>query len=439
MSAVDGVSSPAPVAAERARALANLFAKAVSLPLEKGCRFLLMFLAGRLLGEAGFGRFQFALTVTGFLAFGTDLGLGIWTTRALARSRADGAATVGTTLGLRALASLPYLVVTLAVAYALGPGETRGAFLLLGLAALGSAYADHVAAILRGYERLDDEARLNVARAALAGACGLGAFAAGRSLAALSAGMAVGAAAGCAYGAWMLRQRYPLFPSRFDRALAGRAARAALPLGLASLLSMLYFKGDVVLLHRLSTDAELGAYSAAYKLFEGSMILPAIVLSAAFPPLARAHGDRERQRRWERPVVTALLGLGLLVGAVLYFGRAPLIALFFGPAFGRASASLRLLALGVPLLYFNYGLTHFLIARDLGRRNLLFGALMLIVNVGINLAVIPRYGGPGAAAATTLTELFLTICCLLALGWQPSLATRPGPSPATASGARTSG
>jgi len=180
MSAVDGVSSPAPVAAERARALANLFAKAVSLPLEKGCRFLLMFLAGRLLGEAGFGRFQFALTVTGFLAFGTDLGLGIWTTRALARSRADGAATVGTTLGLRALASLPYLVVTLAVAYALGPGETRGAFLLLGLAALGSAYADHVAAILRGYERLDDEARLNVARAALAGACGLGAFAAGR-------------------------------------------------------------------------------------------------------------------------------------------------------------------------------------------------------------------------------------------------------------------
>jgi len=251
--------------------------------------------------------------------------------------------------------------------------------------------------------------------------------------------MAVGAAAGCAYGAWMLRQRYPLFPSRFDRALAGRAARAALPLGLASLLSMLYFKGDVVLLHRLSTDAELGAYSAAYKLFEGSMILPAIVLSAAFPPLARAHGDRERQRRWERPVVTALLGLGLLVGAVLYFGRAPLIALFFGPAFGRAAASLRLLALGVPLLYFNYGLTHFLIARDLGRRNLLFGALMLIVNVGINLAVIPRHGGPGAAAATTLTELFLTICCLLALGWRPSLATRPGPSPATASGARTSG
>jgi PST family polysaccharide transporter len=442
-----GGSSPEPAAAaaaaaaaaEKRRTVSNLLAKTISLPLEKGCRLALMVLAVRLLGAAGFGRFQFALTATTVLALGTDLGLGIWTTRALARSRARAAAVVGTTLGLRSLGAVAYVLATAAAAWAVGPGETRGALLLLGVAALASAYADHFAAVLRGYEQLDDEAWLNVGRAALGAGGGLVGFAAGRSLLALAAGVAAGTVAGCAYGAWMLRHRYRLLPAPFDRALARQAAREALPLGIASLLSLLYFKGDVLLLWLLTSDAELGAYGAAYKFFEGSMILPSILLAAAFPPLARAHGDRQRQDRWERAILGPLLGMGTLVGAVLYFARGPLVAVAFGPALGRATASLRVLALGVPLLFVNFGLTHFLIARDLGRRNLLFGLLMLFVNVGLNLIAIPRLAGPGAAWATTLTELFLTICCLGALGWQPLLSIRRRPGPATASRAQTSG
>jgi Na+-driven multidrug efflux pump len=73
------------------------------------------------------------------------------------------------------------------------------------------------------------------------------------------------------------------------------------------------------------------------------------------------------------------------------------------------------LALAVPILFVNYGLTHFLIARDLERRNVAFAGLMLVVNVGVNLVLIPRRGGPGAAWATLITEVVLTACCLLAL------------------------
>ncbi|MES1209717.1 MAG: polysaccharide biosynthesis C-terminal domain-containing protein [Pseudomonadota bacterium] len=40
---------------------------------------------------------------------------------------------------------------------------------------------------------------------------------------------------------------------------------------------------------------------------------------------------------------------------------------------------------------------------------------MLVVNVTANLLVVPRQGGPGAAWATLLTEVVLTICCLAAL------------------------
>ena len=53
---------------------------------------------------------------------------------------------------------------------------------------------------------------------------------------------------------------------------------------------------------------------------------------------------------------------------------------------------------------------------------------MLVVNITANLIVIPRLGGPGAAWATLVTELALTLCCLVALsGRQAGRASDPGP------------
>ena len=130
--------------------------------------------------------------------------------------------------------------------------------------------------------------------------------------AALAAGLlAVSVAA--LYGLRLLRRRYDLAPAAGVRPPPGLAAAAfaeALPLWLATLLSLLYFKGDIVILKIFSTDAEIGAYSAAYKVFEGLMIVPAVVLAATFTPLARAKADPARQRRWERGAGRVAAGAG---------------------------------------------------------------------------------------------------------------------------------
>lgn len=408
--------------AEGRAALGNLLLKAFSLPIERLCGLILVVVSAPLLGDESFGRFQFAATVTTMLAVGTDLGLAIWTTRALARRQGDVAAIVGTGLRVKAFATIPYAAVVAAAALAVGPGETRVALGLLAVAAIVTSFIDQLTAVLRGQERFADETRLNLARALLAtGAALLGLFV-GRSLATLAAGGAAGTVVAGGYGAWIVSVRHGLptpFSRRvFDRALARVAVREALPLWLAGLLSMLYFKGDVVLLRLLSDDAELGAYSAAFRIFEGTMLLPAVVLAATFPPLARAHGRRDtgQQRRWERSIAAALAVAGAVVGLALALGSAGVVRLAFGPEFARATPSLLVLALAVPLLYLNFGLTHFLIARDLGRKNLLFAGLMLLVNLAANLVLIPKHGGPGAAWATVITEAALTALCLVTLG-----------------------
>jgi O-antigen/teichoic acid export membrane protein len=415
---------------ELRRAVSNLSLKALSLGLERGCRLLVTVAAAPVLGQAAFGRFAFAWTVTALLALGTDLGLGLWTTRALARDRRDGERIVRVGLALRLLATLPYGLAVTAAAMLSADHELRVAISLLGVAALLNALADHVGAILRGYERFADEARLNGARAVATTAAGLGALDISRSLTGLCAGLAAAASATCVYGLVLTLRLHPLrgiaASLTLDRKLARSALEQSAPIWIAGLLSLLYFKMDTLLVRAFAGDAELGAYAAAYKFFEGAHLLPAAIMAVTFPTLARAHADPAGRRRLERRLGSGLLALGVGVGGVCFVGGPSLVEWVFGPGFQRATASLRVLALGVPLLYLNSGLTHFLVARNQERKNTWLALMMLAITLVLDLALIPRSAGPGAAVATVLAEVVLTAACLAVLGTgEASARARP--------------
>jgi O-antigen/teichoic acid export membrane protein len=273
---------------------------------------------------------------------------------------------------------------------------------------------------------------------------GLGALALQPSVGALAAGVMLGSVGAAAYGLWIVRHRYRLptlfahrpFDPSLRRSLARTAIRQAFPLWLATLMSLVYFKGDAVLLRLWAGDAAVGSYSVAFKLFEGTMILPSIVLAASFPSLVRAHDQVEaridaeapaHRRRAELGLGLGLLGLGGLVGAVLWATSATVIRLAFGPTFANAVPALRVLSLAIPLLFANYGLTHFLIARHLERYNLAFTIGLVILNLGSNWVLIPRWGALGAAWATLGTELALSVCCLVMLAERSPASSSPEP------------
>jgi O-antigen/teichoic acid export membrane protein len=418
------VIAPTRTGRDLRHALRSLPFKGLSLALERACGLGVVLLSAPRLGEAAFGRFAFASAVTAMLAFGTDLGLGLWTTRTLARHDElhDGhpSQVVRVALAIRSAAALPYsLAIAGVIVFVARPGE-RLAIALLGIAALLNAFVDQFAAVLRGCDRFADEARLNTTRALLTVGAGGGAILARGTLVSLCGGLVFASAVAAITGAVSLLGRGLLRrPTRRepDRALAGRALRQSLPIWFAALLSLMYFKVDTLFVRSFSGDVELGAYNAAYRFFEGSMMLPSVLLSVAFPRLARAHFEPAAQRRLEGQLGALLAASGVVVGTLFLAGSGPLVRLVFGPQFERAVASLRVLALGVPLVYLNFGLTHFVIARDLGRFMPWFSVVMLVLNVALDLALVPRGGGPGAAWATALSELALTACCLAALRW----------------------
>jgi len=430
-----GIAVTARVPSELRKAAANLFFKALSSPLEKVCRLLLVFVAAPRLGAASFGAFQFASTVAALLSGCTEFGLGTWTTRAIARDVERAGAILAVGFRFRMAAAVPYVLLLGSFALAQAPGTSQRVFVLLGAATLAGSFVDYIGAILRGYEDFRREAVVHALRGTLSVAGALGALHWFGSLLGFAAGLTAGAAASAGLGLVLLGHRGRTRPPSavgpaFDRKTARVAIRQAIPIWLTGLLSTLYFRSDVVLVRYFCGDSEVGGYGAAYRVFEASTILPSTIMAVAFPRLARApRMPQGHLTGLEGRLVAFMAILGTIAGLVLYVAGARFTGWVFGSGFARSAISLRVLALDVPVLFVNFALAPILLARGRERRSVLFAALMLVVNVSVNLVLIPRMGGPGAAWATLVTDVSLALLCFAVLG----VGRRPRPSPTEAS------
>jgi O-antigen/teichoic acid export membrane protein len=412
------------------RAIANVLFKATAAPLEKVCRFAVVVVAAPVFGTAVFGTYQYATTVTALLAMGTEFGLGMWTTRAVARDPERAAPILSAALRARVAAALPYLGLLAIIALLQPSPDARLAMVLLGGAALANALVDFFGAALRGYEAFRREAGMNAARAMLTAAGAIAGLRVTRAVGGLATGLLVGATASAILGAWLLRQRSRASTRKGPpRREGGEPVRVAfaeiMPLWLAGLLSTLYFRCDVVILQALAGAAEVGAYAAAYRMFEAIMVLPAAIMSVAFPKLVRDDAKRG-YTPLERRLAVFLTALGVMMAGVVYVGSDRWIGMAFGPGFALSVPSLRVLALALPFIFANFALTFFLFARGRERSYLAIVAVAFVLNVGFNLAAIPRWGGTGAAWATLVTEAALAAACLAALGLR-NRAPRPAP------------
>jgi O-antigen/teichoic acid export membrane protein len=402
--------------------LASFAFKAISSPLEKLGRFAVVLVAAPVLGATDFGAYQFASTTAALLAACTELGLSTWTTRTLARERGRPATgTMGVGLRLRAMAAVPFGALLGVVASTQASGTPRRALLIFGVAALANAFVDYFAAILRGRESFGDEAAMNAGRALLTTAIALGALSVARSVVGLATGMMLGALLSAAGGFGLLRRRYgqadlasQSMPARNHERLRA-TLREALPLWLSGLLAMLYFRSDIIFVHYLAGEAEVGAYAAAYRIFEGAMLFPAAVMAVAFPRLARARHVEGSATRLELRLGCLLLTSGVLVAAALWLLDDRIVLLLLGKTFARSALTLRVLALVVPVLFVNYSLTSFVLARGRERRFVGVLATMLVLNVLLNVLLVPRLGGMGAAWATLATEIALLAACVALL------------------------
>lgn len=200
---------------------------------------------------------------------------------------------------------------------------------------------------------------------------------------------------------------------RFLPSEARLMLRAGFPLVLTTLAGGVYHRIDQVMLHKMSGDQVLGPYVIAVQLTELFSALPVALMSALFPALSQSARDPERFDRYLRESYRFLLVLVFAACAVITPIAAPFIELFYGKQFLTSAPLLIVLIWSEVPIFFGVTLGSAIVAKGL-QRYTPYGAISgAVVNILLNLVLIPRFGALGASWATVVSYTIAGILFLM--------------------------
>jgi O-antigen/teichoic acid export membrane protein len=183
---------------------------------------------------------------------------------------------------------------------------------------------------------------------------------------------------------------------------AWRLLRESLPTAYSLAMIRVYYVADFVLLGILKSTDAVGLYLVAYKVPTVIVSLGSTWVSVLFPHSAKSENERVRQDIALTSSWTLAMTVPVAVGGILV-GR-PLITILFGPQYSGAAAPFGILLLAAAGSALDGNLGQALIALDAERvfaRGVTYGA---VINVLLNLALIPLIGVLGAALTTLVAE-----------------------------------
>ncbi|MCS4157956.1 PST family polysaccharide transporter [Salinibacter ruber] len=193
----------------------------------------------------------------------------------------------------------------------------------------------------------------------------------------------------------------------FRSGAARKMMQDAWPLILAGLSVGVYMKIDQVMLGQMVGESAVGVYATAVKISELWYIIPAAIAGSVFPKVVsskeNASTDVYRERMQAFYDTAALLSYIVIIPVVLSAG--PLIRVLFGPEYAEAASILQVHIWAFLFVSLGTAQGKWLIAENYTRFKMLASLFGALVNVGLNLLLIPTYAGLGAAWATLLAQV----------------------------------
>lgn len=196
--------------------------------------------------------------------------------------------------------------------------------------------------------------------------------------------------------------------TRIEAGLLRRFLLFTLPITLQLLLdAVVWQRSEVFFLERFASLEQIGFYSMAYTLTAMIMGLGWALINGYFPAIARDHGagrsDLVRDKIQQAIVLALVFAVPFTFGGLATISQ--LLALVYGERWLPAVPAAQVLLLGLApgVIAGVFGLT--VAAIDRPWSLLPLSGLVAVLNIVLDLVLIPRYGALGAALANSAAQI----------------------------------
>jgi PST family polysaccharide transporter len=164
---------------------------------------------------------------------------------------------------------------------------------------------------------------------------------------------------------------------------------------------------DQIMLENLTDAKQLGLYSAALKLSESWFFLAGAITNSYYPSIAFywLNNNHEFYRKYIK-LLTNLLKISIFVAFLITLLGNPLVNFLFGNQYGGVGDILIIhVWTGVPI-FLGIGCTNLFILKNLQKYSIIRSGLGAVLNIVLNISLIPKFGAIGASIATLISQIF---------------------------------
>jgi O-antigen/teichoic acid export membrane protein len=205
-----------------------------------------------------------------------------------------------------------------------------------------------------------------------------------------------------------------LFSWKFDKTLAISLLKDSWPLLLSGATAIISLRLDQVMIGKLLGSYSAGIYAVAVKLSEMWYFIPGLIISSVLPAIINSKRVSEslHYSRY-RKLYTIMFILPLLLSLGISFVAEPLIHILFGYAY-NASVPILIIYIwsGIPIFLWSV-LGQVLIIENNTKIHFFITTTGALLNIILNIVLIPTLGIPGAAYATLISYTFIILVAFI--------------------------
>ena len=384
-----------------------------------GSLVITIWLMPRYFTEDEFGGYFVAIALTNLIASLTELGMQNPLIREMTLHLQQTRHYLGNALIVRGVLSIVAYGIMIITGLFLYPPIILKMIVFLGLAEIANSLAQLYRCVFRAHEEMKYEALTVIAERGVFLFLGGGAILFNYGLVTVCHAMLAAGCLNLILSVGLTRLRFTRLRFQPSQEIVKVLMQQALPFAVGNLFNLLYFRVDAILLSKLSVegvDANTW-YGLAYTIVNAFTILPgAFMMGAMFPVLSRAW-EREKGRfpgaytfgmRWMVlsgfPLAVGLSTLAPEITAVVFQTYTPDQA-------AKVSTALQWLSWAGGLIFLTTAVQAVLRATDKRRAFSVLMGITALLNICLNLYLIPRFSHVGAAIAMVMSE-----ACLLIFG-----------------------
>lgn len=182
----------------------------------------------------------------------------------------------------------------------------------------------------------------------------------------------------------------------------------------SSVTTTIYVNSDITMLGFLTTDLHVGLYSVSAKIYNIVKQLLAAIIIVSIPRMALLWGKQEylQFKKLAENIFSTLLTLIIPIVIGIYFLSENIVSVIAGNEYSEANGSLKILSIALIFSVFSWFFTScILIPCKKEKQVLLATSVAAILNILLNIVLIPKLYEDAAAVTTVIAEgISLLIC-----------------------------